>query len=287
MSAINQYLTDTCSDLIKDLIENHYLYQSVNLAYEFFNKNIRTVCGLNEDSKIKEAYENFFSHEIIFFNGEGTKPPRDEFIEYVEFPATIVTACEHCKGVRFPHNLYAIKEPDFFDYCGPSDQTYCFVLQCQNCKGNFLYVMVRRTGSRFRLVGRSAVEMPSLPDGFPKGQSKYFADAILAHRTGNTLAGVCLFRIALEQYLRDVTGNKATGISGDALYEAFKHYLPKEFPIGSVRGLGEVYGRLSEVMHNPDLLSGEEFDSLLQDVTRFFAFLKLMPLEGLRKRSEK
>lgn len=252
-----------------------------------FSKLIKETYGLNDDCRIKESYENFFSHEIDFIDGGKLKPPYDEFTEYVEFPSAIVTSCEHCKGVRLPHNLYSVKEPDFLDRCDPSDQTYCFVLQCQNCKGNFLYVMVRRTGSRFRLVGRSAVEMPSLPDGFPKGQSKYFADAILAHRTGNTLAGVCLFRIALEQYLRDVTGNKATGISGDALYEAFKHYLPKEFPIGSVRGFGEVYGRLSEVMHNPDLLSGEEFDSLLQDVTRFFAFLKLMPLEGLRKRGEK
>ena len=287
MRDINQWLADACTDLVKDLIENHYLYQSINLTYDRFNKSIVEACGLNEDRQVKESYNNFFSHEISFFGGGGTKPPYDEFTEHVEFPTTIVTACEHCKGARLPHNLYSIKEPDFYDNCDPSDQTYCFVLQCQNCKGNFLYVMVRRTGSRFRLVGRSAVEMPNLPDGFPKGQIKYFADAIAAHRTGNTLAGVCLFRIALEQYLRDVTGNNATNISGDALYEALKHYLPKEFPIGSVRGLGEVYGRLSEVMHNPDLLSEKEFDLLMHDVTRFFAFLKLMPLEGLRKRGEK
>ena len=195
----------------------------------------------------------------------------------VHAPKTVCTICEFCKGEPTPHNPILALAAD--RESASSDQTFVFSYQCQKCKRGTLVFLVRRRGFKLQLVGRNQVPSPTIPASFPKEQLALFTDAEMAYRTGSHLAAICLLRIALEQFLRAKTGI-AEASTGDKLWDAFKQKLPSDFPLGRVVCLGDIYGRLSEIVHDPSRLEDASYPSFKQDLEVFFNFLALLPLNN-------
>lgn len=86
-----------------------------------------------------------------------------------------------------------------------ADQTYAISLLCQGCKGYPDGMLVRRTTAKNRLTlcGRSPMDVAEVPDTLPEPEVSFFRDAVIAHQTGRTLAGLFYLRTFIEQ-LHDV-----------------------------------------------------------------------------------
>ena len=157
--------------------------------------------------------------------------------------------------------------------------------ECQDCKSARVSFMVMRKGLKFQIMGRSPIEIASLSKEMSSqligDERELFGDALMANKTGNELAAVCLLRVALERYLRRVTGNlKAEKmVSGDELYEQYKKRLPDDFCYNRVVPLGTVYNDLSGVMHSAEVPDGC-FERNYANIELFFRFLSLMPLQN-------
>lgn len=116
---------------------------------------------------------------------------------------------------------------------------------------------------KLRLVGRDPIEAIPPPSAL-KGPTKYYSDAMIAHHAGQTLAGIFLLRTYVEQFWRTVpevqakikhlarpTGDEQGAVYQTTLPPAFKSRFPS---------LSDIYGRLSEAMHeaNADVALFEE-----------------------------
>ena len=87
----------------------------------------------------------------------------------------------------------------------------------------------------------------------PKGQSKFYSDAQIAHNAGQTLAAIFLLRSFVEQFWRSVPEVQRLikgqpRATGDEQGTAYQDTLPVEFK-NRFASLSEIYGKLSAAMH--------------------------------------
>jgi hypothetical protein len=94
------------------------------------------------------------------------------------------------------------------------------------------------------------------PKVLPKGVSKYFGNALIAHHAGQTLAGLFLLRVFIEQFWRTVPAvqkliAEKPRANGDEQGDAYQSVLPLDFK-SRFPSLKDVYGNLSAAIHAAD-----------------------------------
>ena len=163
---------------------------------------------------------------------------------------TIKVTCNHCDE-RGPFNpVGALVETA---KASPTDQWISLSYQCQTCKGEPVRFLVRRIGTKLTLAGRDPFETVEIPKFIPKQHAGNFRNALIANHAGQTLAGIFLMRVFVEQFWKSVpevvaaVKNKLRP-TGDELAEAYKATLPLAFK-DQFPTLAEVYDSLSEAMH--------------------------------------
>jgi len=164
---------------------------------------------------------------------------------------TIKATCNHCDE-RGPFNpIGALVE---MAKASPTNQWISLSYQCQNCKGEPIRFLVRRAGTKLTLSGRDPFETVEIPKFIPKLHAGNFRNAVIANHAGQTLAGIFLMRVFVEQFWKSVpevaesVKNKPRP-TGDELAEAYKAILPAAFK-DRFPTLAEVYDSLSEAMHS-------------------------------------
>lgn len=264
-------LCESMSQCLSDLLQNKLLYQHCSVKIQRANLEKR------EENALKNVLAEFEQEPIFCTTQDNSSVVgAPTLLNQVVVPMTVCTDCETCHGETTPHNPIRIAAAGTPNREG-GDQTFSLSYQCQKCKQGLLVFLVRRKGLKWQLVGRNQVPAPSIPASFPKAQEAFFRDAEMASRTGSHLAAVCLLRVALEQYLRAETGQSAV-CSGDRIWDLYKQRLPNDFPLGRVCSLGEIYGRLSEVIHDPTSLQDDMFADCKAKLDHFFQFVALLPL---------
>jgi len=191
-------------------------------------------------------------------------------------------ACNFCDGVLPPHNsgfqgkkTSAVYATIVKNDGGKIVQVFAFPFQCQNCKGEPMFYLVRRHDLKFTITGRSRMAEVNIPKSLPKEESKYFRDAIIGHTAGQTLAALFLLRVFIEQYMRRITSTTEK-ITGEDLADKYSLWLPEDFP-PKFNSLKRVYEELSIRIHSADD-SAEQFDLSRKDIEHHFEQLKLLPL---------
>ena len=273
---IRDELCERMTGCLQTLLETKMLYQ-----------NSSVLISKDENGAAwRESIGRFAMSDMTFSTiNDYAKMERNSMSCLVFVPETICTDCETCKGEITPHNPVQVSSAGS-SYADTGDQTFTLSYKCQKCKKGLLVFLVRRKGLKLQLVGRNQVSSPSIPSSFPKEQEVFFKDAEMAYRTGSHLASICLLRVALEQYLRSETG-QSSACSGDQLWELYKQRLPKDFPLDRVCNLGEIYGRLSKVMHCPVSLQDKTFPECKEELDHFFQFVRLFSLVGAPKPEKK
>lgn len=172
------------------------------------------------------------------------------------------------------------KGPEFIErYISPNMvQIFFFPYQCQRCKGEPVIFMVRRQGLKLQLVGRSHFEEVVIPVFFPSEESHYYKNAVIAHNTGNPLAGILYLRTFIEQYMRRINNQEGVKITGDELGKEYAKRLPNDFP-NRFKGLKKIYDELSVPLHEGKE-DYEQFKISKNDILKHFDALRLFPISA-------
>ena len=129
------------------------------------------------------------------------------------------------------------------------NQLFCLPLQCQGCRSGVIVFMVRRSGRKMQLVGRSEFEQVRVPAFVPKEQKGFYSQALIAFNCGQFLAALFLLRTLIEQHMRAVTGR--VELRGDELCDEYNETLDEDFK-GRFPSFKDVYRKLSDALHRAD-----------------------------------
>lgn len=153
-------------------------------------------------------------------------------------------------------------------------QVYCLSYLCQSCKAVPEVFLIRRIGTRLTQCGRAPLEHVPVPQPIPKAISKFYSDAVVAHQSGQTLAGLFLLRTACEQWTRQFAdpADKA-----DVALEKYMSQLPEDFK-GRFPSLRTIYSDLSAAIHSANA-TAELFDSAAEQIEEHFAARSLFKLK--------
>jgi hypothetical protein len=164
---------------------------------------------------------------------------------------TVKLTCNHC-GERGPFNpVGALVETARRDR---DNQWVHLSYECQNCKGEPIRFLVRRRRTKLTLSGRDPFETIELPSFIPKQHADNLRNALIANHAGQTLAGIFLMRVFIEQFWKSIPEVFAA-VKGkarptrDELGEAYKATLPAAFK-ERFPTLVETYDVLSADMHS-------------------------------------
>jgi hypothetical protein len=184
---------------------------------------------------------------------------------------TIHTFCQECDE-RWPFN--PVYEGMSCPGCEKTtDQWFFLAYQCQSCKSLAIRFLVRREGLKLKLSGRDPLEVVPLPKFLPKAHSKYYSNALIAHHAGQTLAGLFLLRVFIEQFWRSLPAAEALlkqdpRATGEKQGEAYQGTLSVDFR-SRFPSLSEVYGRLSAAMHSAEV-TADLFDDSCRKIEEHF-----------------
>jgi hypothetical protein len=237
---------------IKSLLETMHLYQSITLEYESLFDTIREMTlEITEQQSIEDIKTSFSeSLQAAWFPID--KVGRNYIIGGVKISPfcfetpDIKLFCNICKRVE-PAN--SISSTDFFQrkstprylsISGQRVQAFVFSFLCQSCKSVPEVFLVRRQGLKLTHSGRSPIEHIDVPRVIPNSVKDYYSGAVVAHQSGQTLAGIFLLRTVIEQWARYCTPTAPR--EADKLLDAYMDTLPDDFKarFTSFRSLYEI-----------------------------------------------
>jgi hypothetical protein len=240
-------------------LQERHLYQSVSVEtdpHPFENDVRDLVKTAVQFAKVRVNGPWFPLDPIYSSRRRADVSPPDSGPGHLAFrPPDAKLFCVPC-GRLEPFNL--VSAEDFFsrderlpelsyrDAGGNIVQLFVFSFQCQSCKGVPQALMVRRHGVKLTNTGRAPIEHVAVPSDIPKEVAKFFSGAIVAHQSGQTLAGLFMLRTLLEQFARMTT--KETG-PADKVMNAYMASLPDDFK-GRFPSMRDLYGDLSVALHS-------------------------------------
>ncbi len=271
--------------LIKELLEKKHLYQSVRLEIDdLLNKVSSSECN-----EVEKLLRNRTLQQDI--NGPwSVSGPGDRGIRHpvpsgdLIRPRIALTLpdikiyCRNCDRIEAFNAQYCkdcYSENIIVDSIKqePTIQVFVFSYLCQSCKSIPEFFMVRREARKLTLSGRSPIEHVAVPKVIPKEVVQFFSGAIIAHQSGQTLAGLFLLRTFIEQWV------KKYGAKQERADDALKWYnetLPEDFK-SRFPSLEHLYSELSNSIHAADA-SQELFDKTVLDIERHFEARRLFNL---------
>jgi len=179
-----------------------------------------------------------------FLHDPETRRPGDNAFYFK--PPDVKLYCTPCDRIEAFNLVFA---DDFLGRGGarfPQAQAFVLSYQCQSCKGVPEVFLVRRDGPRLTLSGRAPIEHVEVPADVPKIVKRFYSGAIVAHQSGQTLAGLFLLRTLIEQFARSATASKAQ--NADQVMDEYMTTLPSDFR-GRFPSMRELYGELSADLH--------------------------------------
>jgi len=143
-------------------------------------------------------------------------------------------------------------------------KVFAFSFLCQSCKTVPEVLLIRREGFKLINSGRSPIEHVDVPPDIPNSMKRFYRGAVVAHQSGQTLAGIFLLRKLIEQWAR----SKAPlgQLPADAVLDAYMATLPENFK-SQFKSFRELYGDLSVDIHaakgDPDRFN-EAHDNIVE-----------------------
>ena len=278
-TAISEGIPREVAASFKKLLEEKHLYQSLDIDVDAAVKEITKQA---ENLTIVQGAEEYGAS--IFIKPWIAADPRErESLSALggafKLPH-VKTFCEQCDRIE-PFNPVAAVDlldpaPGNKHYTSSSSgvvQQFALSYLCQGCKLVPEVFIVRRAGRKLTICGRSPMEHVEVAKYIPPTAKKYISGAIVAHQSGQTLAGLFLLRTSIEQWLRSL------GAKHDKADQAIDWYmttLPDDFK-AQFPSLRDVYGDLSAAIHSADG-SQEIFDKAKAEIEEHFDARRLYKL---------
>jgi hypothetical protein len=207
---------------------------------------------------------------------ESQSPAKSPAIKFL-LP-TAKTYCDNCKE-SWP--FAPLVNGSFFSVEPTGHEQFHLNYECQECKSAKVVFMVSRFRDKLQLTGRNPIEAIPAPKFLPNDPAKYYSNAIIAYHAGQTLAGLFLLRVFVEQFWKTIPAvtlllDADPRATGEKQGDAYQSTLPADFK-SRFPSLKDVYGKLSEAMHSAN---GDAaiFDSANEAILKHFEARKLFKL---------
>ena len=255
---------------IRTLIEDKHLYQSVTVPPT--HSYVVTKADKTEVTEQLPSVAQAMNAKWVM---EAVHPGADP----VHLLAPDVKVyCVRCRRIEAYNSVFVIeifakiRNRDFEGV--QTEQAFLLAYQCQACKRTPELFLIRRRGLKLTNEGRSPIEHVDVPSFIPDSVQRFFGGAIVAHQSGQTLAGVFLLRTVLEQWARAASGS--TKEQADQVMDDYMATLPDDFKkrFPSMRAL---YGDLSVDIHNATG-SAELFEKARAQVIQHFDVRRMFEL---------
>jgi|ERR1017187_2746388 hypothetical protein len=286
---------------LKELLEKKHLYQSVKIETEFVARMAKERVANMEDTiatcrpNATQLEERFINEGMAlleaYWHPDGMENafsgmPRSQLMgieanhpQAFDLP-TIYAVCPHCKAV-WPHNPATEWCQFWYGIDEYKEQRLLLAYVCQSCKKEPTRFLVFRKGGKFQLCGRDPAEFVLTPGVLPKSVSCHFGDAQMAHNAGQTLAGIFLLRVFIEQFWRALPAVQAElakdlHLRGDQIADIYAAGLPDDFR-SRFPSLKDCYDALSGAMHSANA-SDEIFQNCSTDLIEHFDARRLFKI---------
>jgi hypothetical protein len=294
MEVVHTELKKAVVKAFKQLLSEKHLYQYVEVDISFIPTVAKTVFkGMSpailssertvKRSTLEDVMQYCIGQTTVFWfpNGITTNgiPGYASGFTPLEFDLpTINTFCDECQE-RPPFN--PVPESSFWNCETKQNELFLLGYQCQQCKGQPVRFLVRREGLKIRLAGRYPLEILQTPKMLPKSVSKYYSNAIIAHHAGQTLAGLFLLRVFIEQFWKTVPAvselfGRQPKATGDEQGDAYQSALPQDFN-SRFPSLKDIYGKLSAAIHSADE-NAKLFDDSSAKIVKHFEARQLFEI---------
>jgi hypothetical protein len=203
-------------------------------------------------------------------------------------PQTVHTHCKVCKKA-WPFNPVLHLGKTEYSYKSSTDQWFFLAYMCQSCKTEPVRFLVRRHGCKLRLCGRDPMGEVTVPDALPVSSRNHFSSALVAYNAGQTLAGIFLLRVFIEQFWRIHPNLEAPlaadpRLTGETMGELYNTTLPNDFKL-RFPSLSGIYSDLSAAIHTADP-NAELFQKSESQITEHFEARRLFRLTDEKKKAE-
>jgi hypothetical protein len=286
---------------IVELLSGKHLYHSVEISDEEIAVAARLWTPVNWEpsEKTEENRKQFAAWTMKFIstaswhfmpelpslasNAENATVPQKRSTKDKELPTSLIMqiphvplVCVHCEE-RHPHSSGFRARIDTLpsQTLGSGVQVFVFPFQCDHCRGEPVFFMIRREGKKLQIVGRSQFEIIETPKYLPKHELHYYREAVIAYNCGRSLAGILYLRVMIEQYMRRVTGTTKR-LTGEELADEYGRYLDSEFP-KRFTSLKTIYTELSEKIH-AGTEDAVQFAKSCDEILKHFDLLIHFPL---------
>ena len=272
-----QHFPQTLTSAIRELLETKHLYQSV--VVEMLPLPSRPA-GFGEAVHARHLIFNECIH--------GTWLPIDQTDANAKTALSaravlfliphVKMFCREC-GRLEPFNPTVSAEVSGHVYSAaersPWDptQVFAWAFVCQSCKGPPEVVLVRRDGMKLTLCGRAPIEHVEVPKVMPKSLSQYYSGAIVAHQSGQTLAGLFMLRTCIEQWVRY---GSPEGELTETSMARYQDGLPLDFK-QRFPSLPKIYTDISGALHAARA-DAELFESSREKIVEHFDARRLFRL---------
>ncbi len=297
---VNAELNTELASSFKLLVESKHLYQSVvidpkpiieKMKLRLLKDHAPIFSGIVGESYASETIL-ITDRTLYIVNRSGPKElPLQIVVTNSELFCSICKNVEPFKPIWFQDTTNEMRKlnrrPDGEDApvkLNNDSQIFIVQFQCQKCLRQLNAFLILRDGWKLSIHGRSPIEKVAVPSFIPKPESKWYRDAVIAMKTGRTLAAIYFLRTFVEQFARRVTKINDKR-SGDEILTEYGSTIPDP-PRGSMPSLKEWYGKLSEAIHaaNED---GEMLKSAFEEIDRHFDFRRLYKITDTLPRTGK
>lgn len=268
MDEISRQILDVIKQSFKDLFENKHLYQKVVIELSSLLKKESSYggCGVS-DSKPFEGVQEVkriipslipeMPWQLLVTNSSDLK-------EYaISLPRIKIFCPADERDEPFlPKNAYPFSHGR---HEKKITQTFMIEYECQSCN-TLVTFMVAREGVKLVLVGRSPIEEVQVPTFIPKQYKQYISGAVVAHNSGQTLPGLFMLRVFIEQYAKSCSSK--TDLLANEYIELYMAGLPIDFK-DKFPSFSNIYRDLSVALHMANA-SAELFDRTINDISDHF-----------------
>jgi len=285
---LSPVIEQAIAEAIRELLERKHLYQRHGLddPLRYALAKALVAAKYPETPALKAAWDALIRLPWHLQGELETRAPygpslkERERLVIVPLPRTklFCTSCQRVeafaslRGLDLVAQSYTPAErPAFTD-----TQLFALTYLCQSCTSLPEAFLVHRVGTRLSIHGRSPMEHVSVPYAIPKAVRPYFAGAVVAFQSGQTLAGLFMQRTLIEQFARSLApGTKA---NADALMDAYQALLPTDFK-SRFPSLPDLYTRISGALHTADA-DDKLFHSSQAALLEHFEARRLFKLDG-------
>ncbi|MBI2815938.1 MAG: hypothetical protein HYX72_03265 [Acidobacteria bacterium] len=273
--------------MLKDLLESKHLYQGVLIDHTALSKDYSNLLQNPGEDLWRfqiDVSQLLLNDWVVIDNSKRTPkavgvPAASK--ENLAFKVPDVKLfCRECDRIEAYNSISPDDIPQYTRSSQPLGignrrvQVFVMSFLCQSCKTVPEVFLIRRKGSRVTICGRAPMEAVAVPGAIPKSVHRFYSGAVVAHQSGQTLAGLFLFRTLVEQWARGQMSEPPN--QADQVLDRYMATLPDDFK-SRFPSLRALYAELSADIHSA---SGSEelFGKAGQQIVEHFEARRLFKL---------